>query len=398
MASQSGDSIYQIGLMWLVLELTGSESITGLVAMAAYLPAVVLSLLAGVVVDRFNRRSIMLSADAFRFAIVLLLPIIHLTGQLTPLVLGINAFALSIAATFFNPARDSFIPQIIPKQDLMRANSLIQSSWQFSLLLGPALAGVLLHYLGNIHLFTVDSFAYLLSFFLILLIRQESPSQLSINKEPDVTRINPNLNSYKHGFSEILNGLSWTIKHPVILPLLLITIADNLFIMGPAIVGTPVMVKIELGLGAASYALIMASYAVGMLLGTAGLLAFGGKFRKGQVLLVGMMLDGITFVPIYFVSSIEALSVVTIIHSLAIPMLTVSRASLIQSIVPSHMTGRIFALVNFAVVGMSALSAGACGFALEQWGARVVFLVIGIGGTICGVLGWIFAVKLRNQA
>ncbi|MCF7810863.1 MFS transporter [bacterium] len=397
MASQSGDSIYQIGIMWLVLELTGSESTTGLVAMAAYLPAVVLSLLAGVVVDRFNRRRIMLSADAFRFAVVLLLPIIHLTGRLTPLALGINAFALAIAATFFNPARDSFIPEIIPKRDLMRANSLIQSSWQFSLLLGPALAGVLLHYIGNIHLFTVDSFAYLFSFFLIFLIRQESQLKSASDKAPDVTSIGSNLNLYRHGYTEIIDGLSWTVKHPVILPLLLITIADNIFIMGPAIVGTPVMVKIELGLGASSYALIMASYAVGMLLGTAGLLAFGGKFKKGQVLLVGMMLDGITFVPMYFVNSIEALSVVTIVHSLAIPMLTVSRASLIQSLVPSHITGRIFALVNFAVVGMSALSAGASGFALGLWGARVVFLFIGIGGTICGILGWIFAVKLRDQ-
>ena len=88
---------------------------------------------------------------------------------------------------------------------------------------------------------------------------------------------------------------------------------------------------------------------------------------------------------------------VIIIHSFAIPLLTVSRASLIQDIVPSTMTGRVFALVNLAVVGIAALSAGASGFALELLGARMLFLIIGIGGAVCGIVGWIFAKDLRNK-
>ena len=383
MVSQSGDSIYQIGLLWLVLELSGSESITGLVAMAAYLPALLLSLPAGVAADRYDRRRIMLSADAARTLIVLAVPVAYLLGLLSPATLGLNAFAVAIAATFFNPARDAVIPQIVPRQGLMRANSLIQTSWQFSLLLGPALAGLLLHYVGKIHLFTVNSFAYLLSFIFILFIRPGTVPVKTDKKKP--------------GFHEIHAGLKWTIRHPVILPLLLITIADNLFIMGPAIVGTPVLVKKELGLGAEAYALIQACYAVGMLLGTAGLITLGSRFKKGRVLLVGMMLDGLTFIPIYFVNSLGQLAVIIVIHSLAIPLLTVSRTSLIQSIVPGEMTGRIFALVNLSVIGMSALSSGASGFALENWGARWVFLVIGSGGTLCGILGWLLARKLRES-
>jgi len=70
MASQSGDSIYQIGLLWLVLELSGSTSVTGMVAMASYLPAVLFSLVAGVTADRNDRRKIMLVSDAFRFFLI----------------------------------------------------------------------------------------------------------------------------------------------------------------------------------------------------------------------------------------------------------------------------------------------------------------------------------------
>jgi len=380
--SQSGDSIYQIGLLWLVLELSDSEAITGLVAMASYLPAVLLSLFAGVMADRGNRRQIMLGADAFRVLVVLMIPILHLTGHLTPFFLAINAFALTIAATFFNPARDAFIPQIVPNSGLMRANSLIQTSWQFALLLGPALAGVLLHLAGNVHLFTIDSIAYLLSFCFILLIRSR--------------KVYNTIECHVHKLNDIWGGLKFVIHHRVLFPLLVISVVNNLFIMGPAIVGTPIFVKKELGLGAEAYALIMGCYAVGMLIGTVGLIWLGGRFRKGRILLVGMFFDGLTFIPIYWAGSLPALAVMVVIHSLAIPLLTVSRASLIQGLTPSQLTGRVFALVNLAVVGMTAVSAGLTGFVVEMISIRLVFLMIGIGGAFCGTMGWVFARKLKE--
>jgi MFS family permease len=177
----------------------------------------------------------------------------------------------------------------------------------------------------------------------------------------------------------------------------MLTIVDNIFIMGPAIVGTPVFVKKVLGLGASAYALISGCYAVGMLAGTAALLYYGPRVGKGRILLLGMILDGVTFVPLYFVRSLTEMGLTIVIHSLAIPMLTVCRAALIQRIVPAEFTGRVFSLFNIAVVGMSALSTGLSGFLLETWGARTLFLVIGLSGGLCGVAGWIFAKALRQQ-
>ncbi len=384
MFSQSGDSIYLIGLLWLVLELSGSESVTGLVAMSSYLPAVLFSLFAGVAADRRDRRRIMLSADAARVILVLMVPVSAAVGVLSPLFLAINAFAIAITATFFNPARDAMVPQIVPTEGLLRANSLIQTSWQFSLLLGPALAGLLLHLVGKIHLFSFNSLAYVASFGCVLLI--------SVGKR-QVREVKRGL-----GLREITEGLKFVVGHRVIFPLLLITVVDNLFIMGPAIVGTPVMIKQDLGMGAQSYALIMSCYAVGMLIGTAGILTFGGHFKKGQLLLTGMVLDGVTFVPLYFVKTLPAMAAVIVIHSLAIPLLTVMRTSLIQDLVPRNMTGRVFALVNLSVVGMSALSAGAAGFAIAAMGAPMVFMLIGFGGGLCGVIGFVFAKALRQAA
>ena len=384
LVSQSGDSIYQVGLLWFVLELTGSSSATGLVAMASYLPAVLLSLFAGVAADRGDKRQIMLISDGARFGVVLLVPIALLFGILDPIFLGINAFGVAIGATFFNPARDAFIPQIVPKDGLIRANSLIQTTWQFALLLGPAVAGGLLHYLGNFHLFVACTFTYLFSFIFIFFIRSGGKAISASKKSP--------------GMKEIKDGLVFALKNPVIFPLLLLTAADNMFIMGPAIVASPVFVKETLGLGAGAFALIMSCHAVGMLLGSSGLFIMGNRFKKGHILLAGMVLDGITFIPLYFVESLVSAGIIIVIHSLSVPMMTVSRASLIQDMVPPRMTGRVFAMVNLSVVGVTAISSGVTGLALEFVEAPTLFLVIGMGGGLCGVAGWIFAKALRESA
>ena len=380
--SQSADSIYMIGLLWLTLELSGSESVTGMVAMFAHLPAVLLSIFAGVAVDRFNRRRIMLAADLLRTVVVLVIPAAFFMGFLSPAFLAVNTFFLAIASTFFNPARDSMIPSLVERKDLIHANSLIQTSWQLALLIGPAIAGYLLHLVGKIHMFTADAFFYLLSFVFVLLIKVKPA------KKPVIIST---------GLAEIKAGLQYVLKQRTILPLLLISMADNLFIMGPAIVGTPVFVKSVLHEDVQVYALIQACYAIGMLTGTFFLLKYGKRYGKGKILLAGMFLDGVTFIPLFFADSVISTAIIIIIHSMAIPMLTVPRAAIVQEIVPGKYTGRIFALINMAVVGMSALSAGITGVILELLGVQLVFLIIGIGGGLCGVLGWLLAPELRRQ-
>jgi len=380
--SQSGDSIYQIGLLWLVLELSGSETVTGFAAMASYLPSMFLALFAGALADRGSKRKVMLTADLLRFAIVLFLPFAAFFQWLSPTVLTINAFALACAAVFFYPARDALLPKIVPTNQLMRANTMIQTSWQFSLLLGPAVAAILLQWFGKVHLFTVDALFYLGSFACIL----------AMKVPHEETRKLPS----DFGMSDIISALKFALKHPILLPLLLLTITDNLFIMGPANVGTPVFVKKELLRGAGAYASTEVAYAIGMITGTLVMLWIGKRVPKGKLLLMGMFLDGLTFIPMLWVHSLLALQITFVVHSMAIPFLMVPRASLIQEITPRELTGRVFAMIAIAVVGMTALSSALTGIALSFYSARIVFFTIGIGGALCAVVGWIFAKSLRE--
>jgi len=381
--SQSGDTIYQLALIWLALELSSSKSIAGLIAMSAYLPAMFLSLPAGVIADHYDRKRIMLIADVFRAVIILGIPFAHYMGLLTPSWLAINAFLIASAASFFNPSRDAIVPQLVPRDGLLRANSLIQTSWQLSMFLGPAVAGFILDRLGIINLFTLDSLAYIVSFFAVLMLR---PSHVEREKTDS------NIKEMTH---KILDGLKFARRNPIIFPLLLFTVVDNLFIMGPAIIGTPVMVREVLHGDASQYAIIMSCYAVGMLLGTAVLLLFCKNLPKGKLLLLGMTMDGLTFVPYFFVRSFEGMIVVTLFHSLVIPFLTVSRTSIIQEVVPEKMTGRVFSLIGLAVVGLTAVSSGLTGIILDLIPVTTLFLIIGFAAGTVGFLGWIFAKSLR---
>ncbi len=432
--SMSGDSIYQIALLWLALELTASKAITGLVAMSSYLPTILLALVAGVVADRANRRRVMLIADGVRAIAILGIPLASLLGFLSPWVLVINAFVIASAAAFFNPTKDAIIPQLVPASGLLKANSLIQTSWQLALLMGPAIAGGLLSVMGLIPLFAVDAGAYALSFLTIWLLRPKPETQeiahpgdtLSSKCPRDegtlggasvpgqswsgpaesaaAGSIPPHATArsrwtvrVREGWDDIRQGLSYTAKQPVILPLLLITVADNLFIMGPAIVGMPVLIRETFAGSASDYALMAMAFAIGMLLGTVALVLWGGRIPKGNMLLWGMVFDGFTFIPYFFAQTLTQLGVLSIIHGMAVPLLTVSRASLIQEVVPATMRGRIFSLISLAVVGMSAISSGLTGLILELIPAPLLFLIIGTTGGLCGVIGLIFAKQLRKQ-
>ena len=159
--SHAGDAVYMIALPWLMLELTGSIILTSYVAMVAYLPAVLFGLVAGVSVDRYNRKWIMIFSDILRALLVAMVPLALIFDFITPMLIGIITFLLATFSTFFYPARDSFIPHIVSAAELPAANSAISISGQMSHLMGPLFAGLGISLFGLTHLFTADAVSFL---------------------------------------------------------------------------------------------------------------------------------------------------------------------------------------------------------------------------------------------
>ncbi|MDP6570994.1 MAG: MFS transporter [Candidatus Marinimicrobia bacterium] len=368
--SHAGDAVYAIALPWLMLELTGSKTQTALVSMSAYLPAIIFGLLAGSIVDLYNRKWIMIWSDIIRSVLVIVVPISLIYGFVSPLLIGVITFSLSAFSTFFYPARDSLIPHIVTQEELPAANSAISVSGQMSHLLGPLFAGVGISILGLTHLFTADAVSFLFSVLMISLVK--APSQ------------KPHPHHQVSQWEGIKKGLSFVHEQRGLRRLLLLTFVNNIFIMGPAIIGLPVFVKEVLRADFTVLAQLEAAMAGGMIAGSFIFWKAIKKWNPVKILLFGIVLDGITYSFLYLVENSLAGILVLFIHGIGIPLITVSRTTIIQRSVPDHFRGRIFSMVYMAVMGTTALSVGLTGLTLEYITANVLYLIIGVGaaGTV----------------
>ncbi len=375
MISHAGDAIYQLALPWLVLELTGSKTMTSLVALSAYLPAVIFSLYAGVIVDRFDRRKIMMFSDFARMLIILALVFFLYSGGTSSFVIGVLAFFAASFATLFYPARDALIPDLVKPENLVRANAIMSTSGQFAHLAGPALAGALVAAVGLYHLFTIDaiSFGASLIFMALITYRHQYPQQAA---EAPVSHL-----------SDLKKGLSFVWEARAVGLLILLTALNNLFIMGPAVIGMPIFVREFLHMDFRAFAIIEAHMAAGMLMGSVLVWRISGRLNPVLILFLGMIIDGLTYSLIYWTDSYLQTRLLLLIHGIGIPMITIPRTTIIQMAVPKQYRGRVFSMVNMSVFGAMAISAALVGPIAEFVPVPVIFLFIGIAAATCGVIG-----------
>ncbi len=386
--SRLGDTVFHIGLLWLALEISESRRVTGTVAMMEHLPILIFGLIAGVAVDRLNRRHVMLGSSLVRGALMAGIPLIALTGGLTIGIILAWAFIFAIAVSLFLPARDSLIPQLAPASDRLRANTLVQGSEQFAWFLGPLIAAGLLGWVGAVQVFWGAALLFAASFILLRLMRL--PDDLPVATGRDAL-IGPGETGGPSGarlaWRDAREGLTLVWRHRELRWLLILSAVNNFFIMGPAIVAMPIYIRQDLGLGGSYYAGIEAVLAVGMLTSSAMLLKGWPRLSKGRLWLAGMTADGLTYVPMFLAPAFPWLVPLILIHAFFIPWITISRVSLIQDLTPDAMRGRVFSFMGMSVVGMTALSAGATGLLLEWVPTHLLFGSWGMLGMICGLIG-----------
>ncbi len=370
--SYMGDAIYQIALIWLIFDMTGSSVITGLVAMSAYLPAMLFGLLGGVFADKYDRLRIMHIANVSQSLTVIVIPITLYYGVADAMLIGFLAFVRTSFGTLFPPALNAFIPEVVEKDSLTKVNSINATSMQLAYLLGPAFAGILLGIISLSTLFIFDAVSFLAASALLLFVIKK--------RKPPHTETHATLTQLKAGLKYIIN-------HRSIGYLILLTILNNIFIMGPAIVGMPILVKTALGGTASDFAFVEAGMACGMLLGSWLVYKFSYRFNNGILLLIGLLWDGITYTFFYWAPSVPIAIIIIIIHGVGIPVITITRTAIIQRNVPNEYHGRLFSMVHLAVVGMTALSAALVGILASFIPITLVFLIFGIGAFISGLIG-----------
>ncbi len=321
----------------------------------------------------------MLISDLFRAILVFFVFYLFSIDYFSLFLIGILTFSIESFSSLFYPSRDSFIPHLVEKEKLSHANGLIQVSWQLATLLGPALAGILLKYINVINLFSIDGLTFLISFLFLFMIRK---------KEETFGVIGNPLNSIKE-------ALNYSIKDPLISLLVLITLLDNLILMGPAVVGIPIYVKNILNKDISYYAFLQAALAGGAIIGAPMIIYLGKRFSFSKLLIYGIFLDGITYLPLFFIKKFEYALITIFIHSIFIPMVTVSRTTLIQSYVPSKFQGKVISLFQFAVIGGAGISTLLTGFIAKRISIDWIFLFMSLMAASTAIPGF-FSSSIKN--
>ncbi|MCZ6730423.1 MAG: MFS transporter [SAR324 cluster bacterium] len=385
-ASRVGESAFQLVLLWYLLEETGSSLNTGLVTMISFLPALLVGVWSGVLVDRWEFRRVLLGADLLRALLAMSLPLLFLVQALPIWMVGLLAFLLNSASAFFNPARDAIIPRLSPPGELVAANSLVQSAWQFSLLLGPFLVALALPFVPTVYLFALVALAFLISMGVLLRLPRMTRAEQSGGGQDAWTAFTV----------EFRAGLAALWQDRRVFWIWTITVVNNFFLMGAVIVGMPFYVKTHLGGTGTDFALVEGTYAGGMIIATWIIGRYGGRIEPLRLLFLGMVYDGLTYLPLLWVDSLGGTLLTVFVHSLGIPTITISRLTALHRIVPAQVQGRIFSYFNMAVNGMTALSIGVVGLVLIWLPANQLFAAIGLLAASCGVFGLLLPVFRRT--
>jgi MFS family permease len=364
-----GDGVFLVAMAWQVYALSNAPTALALVGIAMTVPTIAFLLVGGALSDRFDRRRLMLAADAVRGLAVGLIAVLSLTGalELWHMVMLVGVYGAGTA--FFTPAFDAIVPDVLPAEELPQANSLDQFVRPLALrLAGPALGGVLIEVVGVGSAFALDAASFAVSALALMFMRTR-PRALS-----------------EAGGSiggEIRAGFAYIRRHVWLWATFATAAVAYLLFMGPAEVLLPYVVKNELGGSAADLGLVFAAGGLGSL---------GCAVVMGQR---GLPRRDITFM--YLVWTAATLAVAgygladavwqLMLASLAFNALetagTIVWATAKQRHVPPALLGRVSSLDWLISIGLLPLSFALTGPVSAAIGAQATLIGAGlIGGAI----------------
>jgi len=161
--SQIGDKFHMLAVAFMVLSTTGSPAKMGLVLFCSVFPGMILGIVAGAILDRCDRKWIIVGADAARGVIVAVMAGLYMVDALTFGVLLTGQVCISVCTAFFDPAVPALIPQIVEKSKLTQANSQTQLMSGIATIIGPMLGGMTVAWTGYLAAFLINAFSYLFS-------------------------------------------------------------------------------------------------------------------------------------------------------------------------------------------------------------------------------------------
>jgi MFS family permease len=357
--STSGTFMQSLAQAWLVLQLTGSGTILGVVTALQCLPILVLAPFGGTIADRFSKRKLLVLTQSAFGIIALLLGLLVLSGMVQIWMVCVFALCYGLINALDNPTRQSFVVELVGEEKLRNAVTLYSCLVNSARVIGPAIAGVLIATVALAPCFIVNGLSYAAVIVMLFMIR---PSEL--HAPPRMSRAK----------GQIVEGFRYVASTPVVRNVLLML----------AIIGTltfefqvslPLIAQYAFHGDPESYSLLMGGMGVGAVIG--GLISASKKRTSPDMLIAAALLFGLAIL----LASMMPVLILAALAMILVGMCSISFTSLGNSVLQletaPQMRGRVMAFWSIAFLGSTAIGGPIVGWIGEhtqpQWG-------LGIGG------------------
>ena len=365
--SQMGDRLAMVAFPWLVYTTTHSALSTGVVLALFTLPYVLFGAVAGGVLDRLDRRGVMVAADIVRGGLVLAVPFVaqHSTAGVFAL-----AFLTSCATVFFDPGLMTLLPEIVPDDGLLRANSVLDASSHVTEIAGYAAAGFIVYYLATRTTFTVDAATFAVSAVTLLAMTLKGGG--STADGDDVDGALPRLGFWR----EIREGFSYLRRHA--------GLRANTIVAVAAVAGVGAFYPLTFLLAAErfhsarTFGFMEAAIAVGYLGGSLAMAAMAKRVRKGLSMTIGLMVMGGCYTVPWVVHSLPLVLADFVVLGAANAAALISIDTYVQSVVPKALRGRVWGTRFTLTQGVYALGVLVAGALATTVGLGPLFGLCGL--------------------
>jgi predicted MFS family arabinose efflux permease len=374
-----GTRMTYLALPWFVLVTTGSPGKMSLVLAAELAPMAVLGIPSGALVQRLGARNTMLLADFARAPILASIPVLHAAGLLSfTLLLGIVALLGCFMPPYFASQR-SILPELVGEDErrMSQANSLVEGGTAFAALIGPALAGALIPFVGAANVLYVDAATYLVAFLLVLAF---------------VPRRKPVSGAEQGG---VLDGVRFLLRDSLLAPIAAIVVAFGFLGSGMS-AGLPVYAFSEFDGSSRVAGLFYAALGAGALVGS--LLAVLAVRKIAPLRLAGLAVLAFA-VPIWVLPFLPPWPVVFVclfVAMLFTPLINGPFFAVLTSRTPEALRAKVLT----AVISINTLAAPlgflVAGQVLERWGVATLFALVAIGMTLAALTFSGIALRFRE--
>jgi MFS family permease len=359
-----GTWMQNVAQSWLVYRLTGSGALLGAVTLASQFPIFLFAPFGGLVADRHNRHRVVIATQTASMVLASALAWLTLTNRVQVWHVFVLSALLGVVNAFDMPARQSFFVEMVGKEDLMNAIALNSSMFNGARIAGPAIAGVLVASIGEGWCFFSNAVSYIAVIIGLLM--------MHVTARPRAGTAEPPLRHMIEGFRYVRH------TRPIRAILLLLGLAS--IVAMPYIVLMPIFADRVLHRGARGMGILMAATGVGAMLGALTLAAKQGL--KGLSVWIARASFGFGVCMLLFAMSRHFWLSVALLVPLGFGMMTQMAVSntLIQSMVPDQLRGRVMAVYSMVFIGLGPVGAFFAGAMSDRIGAP---LTVAIGGLVC---------------